>query len=70
MIYTYLYWAENYFEMDRLTDYPFWFAQYDTDEPKLEYPIAIWQYSKNGTINGISEPTDLNIMFIAKEENE
>ena len=70
MIYTYLYWAENYFEMDRLTDYPFWFAQYDTDEPKLEYPLAIWQYSKNGTINGISEPTDLNIMFIAKEENE
>ncbi len=70
MIYTYLYWAENYFEMDRLTDYPFWFAQYDTDEPKLEYPIAIWQYSKNGTINGISEPTDLNIMFIAKEKNE
>ncbi|MBQ6333620.1 MAG: glycoside hydrolase family 25 protein [Erysipelotrichaceae bacterium] len=68
MIYTYLYWAENFYEMDRLTDYPFWFAQYDTDEPKLEYPVTIWQYSKNGTINGIKEATDLNIMFIRKND--
>ena len=70
MIYTYLYWSDNFYEMDRLSEYPVWSAQYDTQEPKMEYPIAIWQYSKNGTINGIKGSADLNIMFLAKDNEE
>lgn len=66
MVYTYLYWADTCFDMERISQYPIWFAQYDTDVPKLEWPIRIWQYSNQGTINGIKEPTDLNIMFIQK----
>jgi GH25 family lysozyme M1 (1,4-beta-N-acetylmuramidase) len=54
--------------MDKIAAYPIWFAQYDTDSPKLEYPICIWQYSNQGTISGIKEPTDLNIMFIQKND--
>ena len=67
IIYTYQFWADNYYDMEQLSSYPIWFAQYDVDEPKLDYPISIWQYSDKGTINGISTPVDLNIMFIKKK---
>ncbi len=68
MVYTYQYWADTFYEMDRLASYPIWFAQYDTQEPGFDYPITIWQYSKYGTINGIDGATDLNIMFIRKDD--
>lgn len=68
MIYTYQYWADTYYEMDRISAYPIWFAQYDTDSPSFEWPFSIWQYSNKGTINGINEETDLNIMFIQKSD--
>lgn len=67
IIYTYQFWADNYYDMEQLSSYPIWFAQYDVDEPKLDYPISIWQYSDKGTINGITTPVDLNIMFIKKK---
>ena len=66
MIYTYQYWADTYYEMDRISAYPIWFAQYDTDSPSFEWPFMIWQYSNKGTISGIKGETDLNIMFIQK----
>ena len=68
MFYTYQYWAENFYEMDRLSEIPLWFAQYDVKAPVCEYPISIWQYSNKGTINGISQPVDLNIMFTRKND--
>ena len=68
MVYTYLYWADTYYDMDQISVYPIWFAQYDADVINLEWPVNIWQYSNNGTINGIKEPTDLNIMFIRKDQ--
>ena len=68
MVYTYLYWADTYYDMEQISKYPIWFAQYDTEVPKLDWPISIWQYSNQGTINGINEPTDLNIMFIRKND--
>ena len=68
MIYTYQYWADTYYEMDRISAYPIWFAQYDTDSPSFEWPFMIWQYSNKGTISGIKGETDLNIMFIQKSD--
>ena len=68
MVYTYLYWADTYYDMDQISAYPIWFAQYDSDVITLEWPVSIWQYSNTGTINGIKEPTDLNIMFIRKDQ--
>ena len=67
MVYTYPYWAENFFDMKRISAYPIWLARYGVDEVDFDYPIRIWQYSEKGTINGISQATDLNIMFIEKE---
>ena len=66
MIYTYQYWAETYYDMEQISSYPIWYAAYDTDQPKLDYPISIWQYSKTGRIDGIGVPIDFNIMFIRK----
>ena len=66
MIYTYPYWAENLYDMEKLAKYPVWLAVYDADIPKHDYPIAIWQYSKEGKIDGINYDVDYNIMFIKK----
>lgn len=68
MIYTYLYWAENLYNMENLSEYPIWFAQYHQEKPQLEYPISIWQYSNEGKIDGITEDVDLNILFIQKHD--
>ena len=67
MLYTSLYWSECYYNMEQLSGYPIWYAQYDSDIPELELPIGIWQYSSQGVIEGIDEKTDLNIMFIRKD---
>ena len=68
-IYTNQFWAESMYDMNELSKYPIWFAQYDVDEPTLEYPIEIWQYADDGEIDGIDVPVDLNIMFIKKDGN-
>ena len=67
MLYTSLYWSEYYYDMDRFITYPIWYAQYENDVPELDLPISIWQYSSQGIVDGISEKTDLNIMFIRKD---
>ena len=68
MIYIYQYWADERVEMDRLTDYPIWYAQYDVKQPLSDHPFVIWQYSNKGTVNGIREPVDMNIMFTQKSD--
>ena len=67
MAYTYPYWLQNFYDLARLADYKIWFAQYDFGYPEIDHFVDIWQYSKNGTINGIEGDVDLDIMFIEKE---
>lgn len=40
-----------------------WFAEYGTGIPSALFDFACWQYTNNGTIDGISTPVDLNIRF-------
>lgn len=49
-------------DLTRLEEYEKWFAAYI---PYFYYPyeFQVWQYSDTGTVNGISEPVDLNISF-------
>ena len=68
IIYTNAYWAEEVYDMDRLTELPIWLAQYDVDVPVFEHPFFLWQYSDAGEIDGVKGPVDLNIMFIPKED--
>ncbi len=51
-----------YVELDRLEEYPKWYASYSN---KLFYPYyyGIWQYSSTGKVNGISGSVDLNMCF-------
>lgn len=66
IIYTYPYWAENLYDMDALSKYPVWLAVYDADVPKHDYSITIWQYSKQGRVDGVNYDVDFNIMFTKK----
>ena len=49
-------------DMEQITMYDKWFAQYDT-ELYFPYEYKIWQYSDSGKINGISTDVDLNVSF-------
>lgn len=49
-------------DMEQITMYDKWFAQYDT-EIYFPYEFKIWQYSESGKVNGISEDVDLNVSF-------
>ncbi len=43
-----------------------WVAEYEKT-PKLSRNVLMWQYSKDGKIDGIEGSVDLNIMFAEKE---
>lgn len=51
-----------YFEYDlaKLSDIEIWLASYE-DTPNYYYDFGMWQYSKEGTINGIEGTVDLNV---------
>lgn len=66
VVYTNTYWAETYYDMEKISRYPIWLAQYDVDAPVFEYPFSIWQYSHEGSIDGIEGNVDFNIMFTKK----
>lgn len=50
-------------DLSKLTDYPFWFAQY-ADTPDFRYDFQMWQYSSKGKVAGIASEVDMNLCFI------
>lgn len=50
------------YDLSKLTDYKFWFAQY-SPTPSFYYDFQMWQYSSTGTVDGISGNVDMNISF-------
>ncbi len=52
-------------ELEELTDYPFWLAQYD-GEMTFPYPFVCWQYSHTGQVPGIEGNVDLNIQILER----
>lgn len=40
-----------------------WFAEYNAAQPSGQFDFALWQYTNNGTVSGISTPVDLNLRF-------
>ena len=66
--------ADTKWEVSRIEpDYKVWVAQY----PEQPYPITgassysgdhqMWQYTRNGSVPGISQPTDMNIAYFGYE---
>ncbi len=41
-----------------------WLAQYETNEPTVRFEFAVWQYTDNGTVDGIDSPADMDIRFL------
>lgn len=47
-------------QLSLLSDYRFWYAEY-ADFPSFIYDYWIWQYTEEGTVNGIAGHVDLNL---------
>jgi GH25 family lysozyme M1 (1,4-beta-N-acetylmuramidase) len=55
-------------DMKRLSKYDFWIAEWSDDlsdkkPPDYAYDFRIWQYSTEGTVDGINTPVDMNVCF-------
>ena len=53
----------QHYQLDRLTAYDVWFAQY-ADKPSMYYNYRIWQYSDSGSVPGVKGKVDMNIAFV------
>ena len=60
MIYANMKWMAFTLDMEELTDYDFWYADYH-ELPQNPYDYAIWQYSETGAVPGINANVELNI---------
>lgn len=48
------------YDLSKLQDYHFWLAEY-LSAPTFVYDYKIWQYAKDGSVDGINGNVDLNI---------
>ena len=65
MIYYNLPVGYNHYQLDRLTAYDKWFAQYTSkNKPDMYYDYRIWQYTDSGSVPGIEGKVDMNIAFL------
>ena len=50
------------YDFETMKDYDFWLADY-REFPTMYYKFDMWQYSKEGTIDGVEGTVDLNLSF-------
>ena len=55
--------AYERYDLDRISDYVFWYAQYKGTSPNFYYNYSIWQYTNKGSVRGINGNVDINICF-------
>ena len=65
MIYCNMTWQAFKLDLEELEEYPIWYADYE-EYPQTPYHFEIWQYSNEGTVDGIQGNVDLNIQMIMK----
>lgn len=54
--------------MDELSAYPVWYAEYDVAEPSAGFDFVMWQYTNSGTVRGIDTDVDLNIYMVEERK--
>lgn len=54
--------ASTLLDLNRVSDYPFWFAKY-SDRMDFPYRFRFWQYSDEGSVPGIEGNVDLDLYF-------
>ncbi len=65
MIYFNSYCGYMKYDLSKIMEYEFWFAQY-TDKPNFYYNFHMWQYTSSGSVPGIPGKVDLNLYLIKK----
>ena len=55
-------WMNKRLDMNALTPYTKWLAQYRAAGPTYDGDYSIWQYTSSGTVDGISGRVDLDIL--------
>lgn len=50
-------------DITQLEEYEKWYAYYSTEEFYYPYDFSIWQYSDEGSVDGIKTDVDMNISF-------
>ncbi len=73
MLYSNKYWLTHNLDMEKLSDYDVWLAQW-YDVPTYEGDFGVWQYSCKGIVSGIDVYVDLDLSYknyakIIKEGN-
>jgi GH25 family lysozyme M1 (1,4-beta-N-acetylmuramidase) len=63
ILYTYTAFAKEHLDMEEVSAYPLWLADYRT-EPGYDGKYTMWQYSSQGEVEGISTPVDLDESYI------
>lgn len=69
MIYFNSYQGYVKYDLSKLLDHSFWFAQYQA-QPSFYYDFQMWQYSSKGSVPGIQGEVDMNLYFGALEGGE
>lgn len=72
-IYANKHWFENYIDVYRLIDlnYKIWLAEWNVQNPTVNYRVDFWQSSSDGQIPGINGRVDINNMITDNnEQNE
>lgn len=54
--------AYEFYNLDKIGQYDLWYAEYQ-EKPSLYYNFAMWQYSTNGTLDGVPSEVDVNLSF-------
>lgn len=62
MLYSNKHWLENRLEYTRLKRFDIWLAQW-AKEPTWKGNYGIWQYTSDGSVDGISGRVDMNISY-------
>ena len=53
-------WEAFQFDMEQVSRYPIWYADYE-DLPQTPYDFSYWQYTCEGSVDGIGGAVDINI---------
>lgn len=55
--------SRDLLDLEELSQYPFWLAQYK-DQMNYPYQVDFWQYTESGSVPGIEGDVDIDLMFI------
>lgn len=66
MVYSNMIWESFEFDMEKLADYPIWYADYE-EVPQTPYDFTFWQYTEKGYVDGIEGQLDLDVQFCRTE---